>query len=78
MSSNLVAWNSTFGASAYKVIIDATKITYDKTNKQYTITGTVNYESEYDGITPKSIKYNFELIYANNKEQNYLISLMLS
>ncbi len=77
MSSNLVAWNSTFGTSAYKAKIEASKITYDKSSRQYTITGTVHYESQYDGITPENDKHTFELIYANDEEQNYLISLML-
>lgn len=77
MSKDLVAWNNARGGTAYTVTgIQANNVVYNETNKQYTITGVVNYESS--DVTPNSIAHNFEIIYANNQEQNYLISLMLS
>lgn len=78
MSPDLVAWNSTYGVTPRKVTLEAKNIAYDKSNKQYKITGTVNYESELDDVTHQNFKHDFELIYANNTEQNYLISLVLS
>lgn len=78
LSSDLVCWNSTWGPIGYEANFQADNVSYNKTNKLFTISGVILYSANETSFVPKSYTRNFTLTYANNGTSNYMTSLVIN
>lgn len=78
LSSDLVAWTSLIGTKQFdKVSFSVKDVNYDKKNKEYTITGVINYKMPQD-VSIDDYTRDFTLTYANNGTNNYMTSLVIN